>query len=317
LEIGPVGGMSSKPAPVATSPALPPHSNGDGPLLIPDPVDYQADTETPVERQPVQVAVETAGEPELAASQVDAPRLSAQQLKIRRVFSQSEEDDESPGSLLVVVEAVNATDEPVDAVGAASLMIMARDESGMLKRIERWDFTAEETAAAWQSSHLGDGLHLELPLTESKLPEGKLELWGRVVSDDGAKLLTAAEAPYCFEADKLASMADAPPEAVLASTDDVHSEAADAAPAADAMETAGVSKSTKPNWRASTIRLEKDRVEGFATTAANNAAGWTTKPIGSAAPRVASASGKSGSPTWKRSSRAATTESRPEWSAER
>ena len=40
----------------------------------------------------------------------------------------------APASLLVVVEALNATDEPVDADGEASLMVMARDDAGALQR---------------------------------------------------------------------------------------------------------------------------------------------------------------------------------------
>ena len=62
--------------------------------------------------------------------------------------------------------------------------------SETLKRVDRWDFTAEETQAAWQSSQLGDGLHLELPLGETVLPEGPLELWVRLVNAEGKKLLT-------------------------------------------------------------------------------------------------------------------------------
>jgi hypothetical protein len=326
LEIGPVGKSLLQSAPLATGLNLQPDANAEGPLLIPDPIDYQADTDAPVESPTTQASAQPAGEPELASPQANAARLSAQQLKIRRVFAEPGKDGNSPASLLVVVEAVNATDEPVDAVGAASLMIMARDPSGSLKRLERWDFTAEETAAAWQSSQLGDGLHLELPLTKSELPEGALELWARVVDANGVKLLTDADDPYRFEAAGLASMADSPPETVLASneTSEPISAGADSVqppeigsePATQAV--AVQQDPPKSNWRASGIPLNKDRVEGFATTAGGKASGWTTTPIDGKHPRIASATSKNGSPTWKRSSRAAAAaDPRPEWTPDR
>jgi len=64
-------------------------------------------------------------------------------------------------SLLTVIEARDANDEPVDLDGRISLMIMTADPVSP-QRLKRWDFSAEETASAWQSSALGDGLHLEL-----------------------------------------------------------------------------------------------------------------------------------------------------------
>jgi hypothetical protein len=326
LQIGPVGSVSPKPESLAAV-AAPSAEEADGPLLIPDPIDYQADADAAHATAPL--AAEAVNEPALAPPQLDAPRLTAQQLKVRHIFRESSEDDQSLGSLLIVVEGVNATDEPADVVGAASLMVMARDENGGLRRVDRWDFTAEETAAAWQSSHLGDGLHLELPLTDAELPTGELELWARVVDDGGAKLLTSAENPFGFDADKLIAMADAPGNTALASNGDAELQPAlvegeETAPTAsgaeksDAATETAAAETPKPQWRASSVRLEKDRVEGFATTAGNKPASWTTTPIGGGQTRVASGPAKTTSPTWKRSARAAVvTESKPEWSAER
>jgi hypothetical protein len=311
LQIGPVGATTTEDSPVAAAP-----------LLIPDPVDYQTDGAA----RPTDSSVATAkaaAEPQLAAPQNNAPRLSAKELKIRKIFTQPAADETSPGSLLVVVEAVNATDEPVDAVGAASIMVMTRDGAGKPQKDERWDFTAEETAAAWQSSHLGDGLHLELPLTKPELPEGELELWARVAADDGAKLLTSADDPFRFEAAKLASLSDASTESALASTEQVEPTPLEESQSTNVPKTdeqpngkATVAETPRPQWRTSSVRLNENRVEGFATTAGNKPASWTTKPI-EGAPRVAAAPAKSNSPTWKRSTRAAATESVPAWSAER
>lgn len=328
LEIGSELGTAQRKnaTAVAAAPTLPPDIGAQASLLIPDPVDYQADAELSAVEPAAsadaqaQSAEAPLSEPRLAAPEVNAPRLTAERLKVRRVFAEPAEDGKSPGSLLVVVEALNATDEPVDAIGAASLMIMSRNAAGALKRLERWDFTADETAAAWQSSQLGDGLHLELPLTTGELPDGELELWARVADENGAKLLTPADDPYQFDSAQLISMAELPPDAVLASSDagETSPDTAKAATLTTVTENTAAAKAPKPQWRSSTVRIDEDRVEGFATTATQKRGGWTTEPIDAAQPRVASASARGGSPTWKRSSKsAAATESRPAWMPER
>ena len=112
----------------------------------------------------------------------------AEQLVVSHLF-RSGGDLSAPANLLTVVEARDAYDEPVDLNGEMSLMVMTADPNSP-QRIHRWDFTNDETAAAWQSSDLGDGLHMELPLEETKLPSVTLELWVRLVTQDGRKLLT-------------------------------------------------------------------------------------------------------------------------------
>jgi hypothetical protein len=313
LEIGP--GVQSQPWKKT-------FESADAPLLIPDPIDYQADAEeldveatspTPELNVGPEGAAELAeSAPVLAAPQVNAERLSADHLQIRRIFAERPEADPAAiSSLLIVVEALNATDEPVGAEGEASLMIMARDESGVMRRVERWDFTPEETASAWQSSQLGDGLHLELPLAKSEFAEGDLELWARVVTADGRKLLTQIP----FEPTQLASMADFNAEAELAVN-----KAAATPPTAAALEPIPVEESAdnqvavapitktaaeevKPTWRASSVRLNENRVEGFATTA-----GGLIARVASTA--TASSSAK---PTWKRSSAAVAGETKRDW----
>ena len=320
LEIGPG---------VQTLPFKKTFESAEAPLLIPDPIDYQADAEEPGAGELVAEATSPTPEtpelnaglvgaelaesaPLLAAPQVNAERLSADHLQIRRIFAERPEGDPAAiSSLLIVVEALNATDEPVGAEGEASLMIMARDEGGAMRRVERWDFTSEETASAWQSSQLGDGLHLELPLAKSEFAEGDLELWARVVTADGRKLLTQIP----FEPTQLASMADFNAEESLAADESVTpTPAAPIAepiplekPADNQVAVAPITKTAaeevKPSWRASSVRLNENRVEGFATTAGGPAA------------RVASTAAieGSGKPEWKRSSAAAAGDTKRDW----
>jgi hypothetical protein len=121
----------------------------------------------------------------------------------------------SPGSLLAVVEIRDQSNEPVEAVGELSLMVMAvsHPQSGVSdppdgkpRRLQRWNFSAEEVHQAWQSSPLGDGLHLELPLEGQPLSAEPLELWARLVTPDGQKHLTKLP----FDLRHLVALRDAP-----------------------------------------------------------------------------------------------------------
>jgi hypothetical protein len=293
LEIGPSAAADQYDAsPIATTPP-----GDEAPPYIPDPADYQLDVdaadvaaapagETP---PPVDASADVATGPSLApAGPIDAhaepARLAAQQLVIRKLFSEPASDDGStPASLLVVVEAVNATNEPVDANGEISLMVMTGESQESLQRVERWDFTAEETQAAWQSSHLGDGLHLQLPLTNSQLPEGPLQLFAKLVNQDGEKLL----ARVSFQAGELTSMDAVAPAAVA--TEEVtpavaEEEVAYVQPpksAAQSQLPAPLPAATK--WRASSEARLSGPSSGT-NSAPKTPTGWMRQPPGGRAP---------------------------------
>ena len=118
-------------------------------------------------------------------------------------------------------------------------------------------------------------------------------------------------------------MADAK-EAVLASTEAADPTQEEPQPAATTAEsTKPISKkptaaveAPKPQWRASAVRLDRGRVEGFATTASGERGTWATKPLDAAQPRVASAAGAGDRPVWKRSA-SATRETLPAWTPDR
>lgn len=308
LEIGPTGKLDRQdPTPIATSP-----QGDEAPLFIPDPANYQVDVErtsasaqgttdanessnalsTVAIEEPNTTVAETA--PELAAANPMLPpeanpaRLTAEKLQIRQILDKPGDDgDSSPRSLLVVIEALNGTDEPVDAPGEASLMVTTGETKDSLKLINRWDFTAEETKAAWQSSQLGDGLHLELPLGDKPLPDGKLELWARLVNAEGKKLLTRVS----FVGSDLAPLEMAmepdsvtPPEAGgdLQATDAAMSAAADDSSVELAASAQPAPSAPKTLWRASTRSAGIDRIEASATSTAGKATtGWTRQPPGS------------------------------------
>jgi hypothetical protein len=122
-------------------------------------------------------------------------------------------------------------------------------------------------------------------------------------------------------------MADAKSESELAASHAPEAGAPTDAPAeASTLTAAAIDQSktpakaaelAKPTWRASSVQLGENRVEGFAASAGAKPAGWSTTDAGTN-PRMASASAKNDAPTWKRSTRAAAAaEQRPEWSANR
>lgn len=205
-----------------------------------------------------------------------------ERLVISHVFRNS--SDAESQSLLSVVEARDASNEPADFNGKVSLMVMqVVDEKP--RRVKRWDFTAEETEAAWQSSNLGDGLHLELPLESVQLPTGPLELWVRLETNDGRKLLSQ----HAFEQQTLVDIDQA--EEHLAEKDNnvdgaSHlTEANSLRGSKPRVETTPLPSAqsdvkTEPQWRAAT-HYSAGSNSGFGTTA--TAQRWSSRPIGSKA----------------------------------
>lgn len=186
------------------------------PTAIPSPASYR-----PISEQPLGDPLEYHVLPAIAENEDPYPqvepsaidRIVIQQLlhnsPVRNLSESHHSQDTSrqsktsvsspPPSLLAVVEIRDLANEPVEAEGELSLMVMAYPASQSFasglpnskpQRLQRWDFSAEELAQAWQSSSLGDGLHLELPLATQSLSQESLELWARLVTVDGQKYLT-------------------------------------------------------------------------------------------------------------------------------
>lgn len=193
----------------------------------------------------------------------------------------SEPGDESPATLLAVVELHDADDEPIEVDGEVSLMVMTAD-SEQPKRLKRWDFTADDAASAWQSSHLGDGLHLELPLEETELPAAPLELWIRVVNPDGSKLLSQVP----FEREQLVALDDGgeSSEAQLALQE---ADADDHSPQGkllSAEEPVTEPADAQSGWKPSLVR--SDAVAPASSKSTAKSSGWTSQPPGGRFPEL-------------------------------
>jgi hypothetical protein len=257
--------------------------------FIPDPSAYQTSAiEEANEAEPVIDDIATAEVVEESHQPFEeditpTKRHEPEQLVIAHIFENASED---ATSLLSVIEARDASNEPADFNGKVSLMVMKLVQ-GKPQRVKRWDFSPEETSAAWQSSNLGDGLHLELPLEEMELPAGPLELWVRLETNDGRKVL----AQMSFEQATLASIDEAE-EHIAQRDDDVDgathiSESNPLRSVRSGIPTKPRQKSSQsaqtkaePQWRPAT-HYSSDSNSGFATTATEQQ--WTSRPIGSKA----------------------------------
>jgi len=259
----------------------------EGLLIIPDPVDFESSLEddASADEQFDEQFDEALFADEQVEETVAFVDRVADRLEVTQLF-QGEGDELSPQSLLTVVEALDAKGEPIDLDGEISLMVMTADETAP-RRLKRWNFTTEETIAAWQSSDLGDGLHLELPLEKVQLPATPLELWVRLVTVDGRKLLTQLP----FDASQLSSMNTGSSEPTPQGLSVAEVEESAQPLNSLRIETESIRQSKKlklvdaeeptnqPRWRASTQRTDRT-AEGFATTTSGNTLGWTTQSPG-------------------------------------
>ena len=188
-------------------------------------------------------------------------------------------------------------------------MVMAGETQEALKRVDRWDFTAEETQAAWQSSQLGDGLHLELPLATGPLPEGPLELWARLVNADGDEA-AGARAVRGRRADVARRRRRPTPAADAAEPNAAGRRRSDGAEAASRRRADAASRRPPPTavagvQRAAGRRARRGlRLDDAAAPAADGrgkppAAGCRCRP------RRASAAGRERQPRWQQGSRRA------------
>lgn len=291
------------------------------PLLIPDPVGFGTEDEVAFEEQD-DLELGEQGDAELFVDEqpeetsLSADRI-AERLEVKHLFRGAGEES-APENLLTVVEALDENDEPVDLNGEVSLMVMTPDKTGQLKRLKRWNFTPAETVAAWQSSDLGDGLHLELPLEEIRLPNAPLELWVRLVTADNQKLLSKLP----FETHILSDLGERAPRALPAgsslakakpTSDNPLRNASQTIPTDDRLELAQKeTPADQPRWRSSMQRTDRTN-DGFATTS-GTVSGWTKQAPGRLPYRQATAANRPS--TTDRTTRKRAT-SKPVWAAGR
>ncbi len=199
------------------------------------------------------------------------------------LFAQPPSEQSLPSSLLAVVEIRDQADEPVEADGPVSLMVMKVGNGGKARRIHRWDFTLEEVSASWQSSQYGDGLHLELPMDGQPLDGGRLELWARLVSVDGQKYLTKLP----FQPQQLVAFGDEPARTtepvetqIAARTDGEASQLEPSSRLTDSGPEQPLAPASR--WRASMVNMtsRNDATSRSTSKGISKSARWSAQPSG-------------------------------------
>ncbi|OHB82114.1 MAG: hypothetical protein A2W31_03930 [Planctomycetes bacterium RBG_16_64_10] len=72
-------------------------------------------------------------------------------------------------------------------------MVLGPSDDGRPVRLGRWDFSSDQVESYWQSSGQGTGIHLELPWPGTARAAGRHQLWARLITPDGQKLLTSLD----------------------------------------------------------------------------------------------------------------------------
>ena len=132
---------------------------------------------------------------------------TVRRIELNKLLSGGLDADGKPGDegVLVVVEPRDSEGRLVHATGQLSVMVRDALKTGRDAQLARWDFEAGELSHYWRKSMLAEGYVFELPWP-SKPPEGaRLQLWARLVADDGEKYLTQLD----VELDATASAASA------------------------------------------------------------------------------------------------------------
>ncbi len=284
-------------------------------------IDLVDSTDEPSERSPLSEAefLEKLFEEEIPE---ESPVLEYRQVKRLVIVGiyRADDADTRPTSLMTVIEARDESNEPIDLDGRVSLMIMTTDAETP-QRLKRWDFSVEETASAWQSSPLGDGLHLELPLDELVVSEEPSELWVRLVGADGRKFLDQLP----LEWEQLASVVSAMETQTLPTDEQRRIVESNALPLVDEpasppAQVSQIASKTSPQWRTSMQRTHPAN-NGYVTTSPVSR-GWTSQPIGGREPPAARAGVKRFSSTVRQAAAAPEASSsrktdRPRWSPPR
>jgi hypothetical protein len=152
------------------------------------PADYEMPVNDTAGQTPL--AVDTTTQADEAPSEIAAAIPPPQQVVLQGQVA-TEDGDPCP-HILVDVKPQLTSGQPVDYRGALSLMVMDPNSARPTANLARWDFAADDLDQAILQT--ADGPLLEFPL---QLPSGvpadrPLELWVRLLPENGGKVLAHA-----------------------------------------------------------------------------------------------------------------------------
>jgi hypothetical protein len=110
-----------------------------------------------------------------------------ERLALNRQLTGGWNGDGFPGDegVMVVFEPRDARNQPVEAIGDVSIVVLDPSRIGKAARIARWDFTSDEAAMRYSAGPIGRGFQFELPWA-SEVPSSRdLRVIVRVTPPDG------------------------------------------------------------------------------------------------------------------------------------
>jgi len=110
-----------------------------------------------------------------------------ERLALNRQLTGGWNGDGFPGDegVMVVFEPRDARNQPVEAIGDVSIVVMDPSRIGKEARIARWDFTSDEAAMHYSAGPIGRGFQFELPWAAEVPSSRDLRVIVRVTPPDG------------------------------------------------------------------------------------------------------------------------------------
>jgi hypothetical protein len=153
------------------------------------PASYEVPVDEPAVRTPLAADAPTVTDEE--SSHAQATTDPPQQVVLQGQVVTDGEDNQSP-HLLVDVKPQLASGQPVDFRGSLSLMVMDPNGARAKANLARWDFTADDLDQAILKTVDGPLLEFPLQLPPTVPTDRPLELWVRLLPENGGKVLAHA-----------------------------------------------------------------------------------------------------------------------------
>ena len=125
---------------------------------------------------------------EFAATEVAAEVAEIASAVVLRGEVQLDEESDGP-RVLLDVEPVTGDGKPTEFAGRLSILVLDPAAPAKQQQLARWDFDADEIAALAEEVGRDGALEFPLQLPAESPGDRALELWVRLVAEDGAKVL--------------------------------------------------------------------------------------------------------------------------------
>lgn len=173
-------------APTTTPTPAEPEANS---TVTPDvpPLDLETPTVSPLNDQSTNKSEFVTEEIQPAAAEIEVVDDPATDIVLRGEVVL--DDPQNGPRLLLVVEPMTAAGERANFQGRLSLLVLDPAARAKEQQLARWDFTPEELAGMATTSENGTAYELPLQLPVGAPSDRQLELWARLIPEDGEKVL--------------------------------------------------------------------------------------------------------------------------------